>query len=452
MPMLDRMLHEADRARGEVLDLAKALVRLDTTNTGAPDSGNETLVAEFLERYLRRAGVRDVRLLGRTPTRQNLVATQPGAARQIGLLFMCHSDVVPAGERALWKTDPFSPTVRNGRLYGRGAADMKGTVAAMATAFVLAHRLRVPHRAGVRFICGADEEAGGAYGFGWLLDKHPTLLKAQFAFNEGGGRPHLVKNAPHYGLAWGEKGRYEAHITFAGAGAHAAMPWRGVNALARAAEFVRRVTEAPPPPTVDARLLRGFRALAGAVPAEPKRLETFLGRLAARNEPLATELRALTRMTCTPTIVRGGNKSNSVPDRVDVTCDIRTLPRHTRAHILRYLKASTAGLGATIDLQTTAESSATTPRASDTDFVGLALAAALGSPVEVFPSLTVGFTDSRFARPTGTRVVGFAPRRPAGMVEPERAHGANESIHVEDLYLQVRFYAAALAMAVERLP
>jgi acetylornithine deacetylase/succinyl-diaminopimelate desuccinylase-like protein len=452
MQMLDLMLHEADGARGEVLDLAKELVRLDTTNTGAPDSGNETLVAEFLARHLRRAGVRDIRLLGRTSTRQNIIATQRGAVRRVGMLLMCHSDVVPPGERALWRTDPFSPTVRNGRLYGRGAADMKGTVAAMTTAFVLAHRLRLSHRESVRLICGADEEAGGVYGFGWLLARHPSLLNARFAFNEGGGRPHRTKAGPHYGLAWGEKGRYEAHLTFAGVGAHAAMPWRGTNALARAAAFVRRVTETPPAPTVDARLLRGFRALVGSIPAEPKRLEAFLAGLSSRNEPLATELRALTRMTCTPTIVSGGVKSNSVPDRVEVTCDIRTLPRHTRAHILRYLKASTEGLGATIDLRTTAEPSATTPRPGDTDFVGLALAAALGTPVEVFPSLTVGFTDSRFARQTGTRVVGFAPRRPAGAAEPERAHGANESLHVEDLYLQTRFYAAALAMAAERLP
>lgn len=449
MQTLDRMLHEADRARGEVLDLAKALVRIDTTNTGAPDSGHETLVAEFLGKLIKRAGV-GVRLLGRTRARQSIVATQPGASRQVGLLFMCHSDVVPAGDRALWKSDPFSPTVRNGRLYGRGAADMKGTVAAMTTAFLLAHRLRLPYREGLRLICGADEEAGGAYGFGWLLDRHPNLLKARFAFNEGGGRPHLAKDGPHYGLAWGEKGRYEAHITFGGTGAHAATPWRGTNAIARASEFVRRVTQTPPAPAVDARLLRGFRPLAGNVPADPKRLETYLTRLAPANEPLATELRALTRMTCTPTIVHGGNKSNSVPDRVEVVCDIRTLPRHTRAYILRYLKASTEGLGAAIDLQTTAVSSATTPLPADTDFVGLALAAALGTSVEVFPSLTMGFTDSRFARPTGTRVVGFAPRRPVGDAEPERAHGANESIHVEDLYAQLRFYAAALALAVER--
>jgi acetylornithine deacetylase/succinyl-diaminopimelate desuccinylase-like protein len=327
---------------------------------------------------------------------------------------------------------------------------MKGTVAAMATAFLLAHRLRLPHSESVRFICGADEEAGGAFGFGWLLDRHPNLLKARFAFNEGGGRPHIAKGTPYYGLAWGEKGRYEAHVTFGGTGAHAATPWRGTNAITQASEFVRRVTQSPPAPSVDRKLLRGFRPMAGDVPADPARLGAALTRLASSNEPLATELRALTRMTCTPTIVHGGNKSNSVPDRVEVICDIRTLPRHTRAYILRYLKAGTAGLGASIDLQTTAEPSATTPLPGDIDFVGLALAAALGTAVEVFPSLTVGFTDSRFARPTGTRVVGFAPRRPAGVTEPERAHGANESLHVDDLYAQLRFYAAALALAAGR--
>jgi acetylornithine deacetylase/succinyl-diaminopimelate desuccinylase-like protein len=444
MQAIDRVLREADAARDEVLELASALIRFDTTNTGAPDSGHESQVAEFLARYVRRRGIRDVRLLGRSPSRQNVVATLPGRTRRCGLLFMCHSDVVPAGDRGLWKSDPFVPTLRGGRLYGRGAADMKGTVAAMATALLIAHRLRLPHPEGVRFICGADEEAGGAWGFGWLLAQHPDLLRARFAFNEGGGRPHRAGRGIAYGLAWGEKGRYEARVTFRGRGAHAASPWRGRNAVAQAAEFVRRVVASPPAPTVDRSVVSGYAPLAGRIPADPQRLDRFLDGLARMDEPLATELRALTRLTITPTMVHGGHKSNSVPDRAEVVCDLRSLPRHRRSEILRHLHAAARGLGARVDLVTTAAPSATRPSAAQVRFVHEALEAALGRRVSVFPTLTIGFTDSRFARTLGTPVVGFAPRRP-GRAGSERAHGANESIHVEDLYLQLRFYAAALA-------
>jgi acetylornithine deacetylase/succinyl-diaminopimelate desuccinylase-like protein len=450
MAMLDKVLREADRVRAEVLDLTKALVRLDTTNTGEPDSGNETLAAEFLAKYLRGEGVREIRTLGRVENRKSMIATLPGRAARCGLLLMCHSDVVPAGDRALWKSDPFTPTVRAGRLYGRGSADMKGTVAAMTTAFVLMHRMGLPLPESVRLVCGADEEAGGAFGFGWLMARHPKVLRARFAFNEGGGRPHLRGKRPYYGLSWGEKGRYEAHVTFGGVGAHAASAWRGRNAIAQTAEFVRRVTTAPPAPTVDRGLLRGYRALAGDVPAGIARLERFLARLARSNESLATELRALTRLTVTPTIVHGGNKSNSVPDRTTLICDLRSLPRHTRARILRYLTDAADGLYADVDLRTTAEPSATKPSAVQSRFVHDALAAALGKSVTVFPTLTIGFTDSRFARPVGTPVVGFAPRVPVARPEAERAHGANESVGIEDLYLQTRFYAAALTLAVER--
>ncbi|MDR7542654.1 MAG: M20/M25/M40 family metallo-hydrolase [Armatimonadota bacterium] len=444
MQATDRVLREADAARDEALELASALVRFDTTNTGVPDSGHETQVAEFLDRYFRRGGIRDVHLLGRSPSRQNVVATLPGRTRRCGLLLMCHSDVVPAGDRSLWKSDPFAPTLRGGRLYGRGAADMKGTVAAMATALVVAHRLRLSHHEGVRFICGADEEAGGAWGFGWLLTNHPDLLRARFAFNEGGGRPHLADSGIYYGLAWGEKGRYEAHVTFQGRGAHAASPWRGRNAVAAAAEFVRRVTASPPPPTVDRSLVGAYAPLAGRIPTDPRRLDRFLEVLNRTDEPLATELRALTRLTITPTIVRGGNKSNSVPDHAEVICDLRSLPSHRRPEMLQHLRAAARGLGARVALVTTAAPSATKPSAAQVRFVRQALEAALGREVSVFPTLTIGFTDSRFARAVGTPVVGFAPRRP-GRAEPERAHGANESIHVEDLHLQLRFYAAALA-------
>lgn len=445
-PWLDRALREADRSRKEVVDLTSAIVALDTTNTGAPDSGNESLVAGFLADYLRREGI-SVTLVGRTPERHNLIASLSGTRRGCALLLLSHSDVVPAGDPSTWKTPPFTPTIRNGRLYGRGAADMKGTAAAEVVALLVAHRLGIQLRKDVRLICFADEETGGSFGSGWMRKEHPDLLKADVALNEGGGRRYRLGRELHYGLAWNEKGRHEAVITFSGAGGHAATPWRGDNAIAYAAEFVDRVKEQPPDPVVDRTLLAGFRWVPGFEHIGPDGLQALLDRLAKHHEPLASEIRALTRTTVTPTIVRGGVKSNSVPDRCEVICDVRSLPQHDRAYVLRYLRARTRGLPATITLTTTAASRPVRSSARLTALIGQALKAAAGRPVDVFPTLTVGFTDSRFVREVGTPALGFAPEYPTRTDSADGIHGANESIPIADLHFRARYFAAAIALA-----
>jgi len=112
---LDRVFREVDESREEILDLAKSLVGLDTSNTGTPDSGNETRVTAFLAKRLSREGIPRIRLLGRVPSCKNLVVSLPGRNRGCALLFLSHCDVVPSGAVTAWATLPFSPTVRGGR-------------------------------------------------------------------------------------------------------------------------------------------------------------------------------------------------------------------------------------------------------------------------------------------------------------------------------------------------
>jgi len=448
MRMLDRVLKEADRARAEVLDLTKELVAIDTTNTGAPESGYESIAAEFLADRLKGEGVADIQRLGRTPSRENLVATLPGRRKSIALALLGHSDVVPAGDLATWKTPPFSPTVRGGRLYGRGSSDMKGTVAAEMVAFLIAHRLKLPLRNGLRLICFADEEAGGAFGAGWMRKEHPDLLRAGLAINEGGGQHHRQKGTHHYSVAWNEKGRYEAVVRFTGTGSHAATPWRGQNALAYAADFITRVHNEPPAPELSKSVLAGFGWVQGFETKDADGLEAALKPLARHDEALATEIRALTRTTAAPTIVRGGVKSNSVPDACEVTCDFRTLPDHDRGYLMRYLKARTKGLPATITLTTTATSKRVPYRSAIDRTLTKALAAAAGKSVKVavFPTLTIGFTDARFVREVGTPALGCTPEHPKRDKAQNRAHGANESVPVSDLEFRVRYFAAMIAL------
>src|SRR5215210_8721445 len=122
------MAVEVSTLREEVTELLQELIRIDTTNP----PGNETAAAELLRDYLEASGVR-CELHARVPERGNLVARIPGRGDGPTLLFLSHTDVVLA-DPAEWAADPFGGELRDGSVWGRGALDMKGQVAASAVA------------------------------------------------------------------------------------------------------------------------------------------------------------------------------------------------------------------------------------------------------------------------------------------------------------------------------
>src|SRR5207248_6542714 len=124
----DRARHAQVIATGEVTDLLRRLIRLDTTNP----PGNETLAAELLREYLEAAGV-DCHLYARVPERANLVARIRGRGDGPSLALLSHTDVVLA-DADEWERDPFGGELVGDEVWGRGALDMKGEVAASAVA------------------------------------------------------------------------------------------------------------------------------------------------------------------------------------------------------------------------------------------------------------------------------------------------------------------------------
>src|SRR6266571_7677642 len=118
----------ATTLRQEVTELLQELIRIDTTNP----PGNETRAAELLRDYLEDSGV-SCELYARVPERANLVARVPGRGDGPRVLFLSHTDVVLA-DPAEWQLDPFGGQLRDGEVWGRGALDMKGQVAAEAVA------------------------------------------------------------------------------------------------------------------------------------------------------------------------------------------------------------------------------------------------------------------------------------------------------------------------------
>src|SRR4029079_2728929 len=120
--------YEEMSLRDETVELLQELIRLNTVNP----PGNETLAAELLRDYLEPVGV-ECAQYAREPGRDNLVARIQGSGDGPSLLLLSHTDTVLA-DPAEWQVDPWSGELRDGEVWGRGALDMKGQVAASAVA------------------------------------------------------------------------------------------------------------------------------------------------------------------------------------------------------------------------------------------------------------------------------------------------------------------------------
>lgn len=425
----------AEQHQDEIVALARDLIRIDTTNTGIMPTGRETDAAAHLLAFLRGAGI-DAEIHGRLPERGNLFATLPGRSSRRALLLLSHSDVVPAGDVSQWTHPPFAGVVDDGHLHGRGAADMKGTVAAQTMALVLLHRLKVPLAHSLGLICVADEEAGGAYGAAWIAQAQPDRLRADVCVNEGGGAFVDMEDTEWCLLGVGEKGRYEVSAVFHGRGSHAARPWQGDNAFYRMAAALERVREYEPERDTSGPIFESVSRLLG--PVTPANVDDVIKHLSRDSPRLADHLRQVSRLLVTPTLISGGVKSNSVPDECRLTCDVRALPHQSPAYVEQEVRRLLAGA----DVRIVQTAVANASRATDDVLRMFAnvMQRVLERSVQVVPTISGGFTDSRFVRQLGVPAYGFAPACPESDPRRHNAHGPNESVAVRDLVVQTAVY------------
>ena len=425
----------ADAQRDELVALARDLVRIDTTNTGTMPTGHETAAAELLVKTLAAEGIQ-AEIEGRVAERGNVFAALPGTSGRTALVLASHTDVVPAGDEAQWTHPPFSGTVEDGYLHGRGAADMKGTVAAQAMALIMLRRMRVSLAHTVGFVCVADEEAGGAYGMGWVTKARPERLQARYCVNEGGGPFVDVNGAKWCLLGVGEKARFEVHANFHGRGAHAAHPWQGENALFQAARALERLRTYEPQRDTSGPIFPYLRRALG--PITPATVDHIMEGLSQTSPRLADHCRQVSRLLVTPTMISGGVKSNSVPDVCRLTCDVRALPHQAAHEVEEIVRGLLPGADLAIDCTAVANASS-----ADPEWIALlseVLSRVLGGEAQVVPTISGGFTDSRFVRQLGVPAYGFAPLHPESDPSRRHAHGPNESVAVRDLVVEAGVY------------
>jgi acetylornithine deacetylase/succinyl-diaminopimelate desuccinylase-like protein len=417
--------------RDEVTDLLQRLIRIDTVNP----PGNETSAAELLREYLESNGVA-CELYARVPERANLVARIAGAGDGPRLAFLSHTDTVLA-DASEWQLDPWSGELRAGEVWGRGALDMKGQVAASAVALASLARDGFEPAGDLIFIAAADEEVGAGFGLSWLCEEHAEAVRAEYALNEGGGDRLEFGGQVFYLCATAEKMSSPFRLRVHGRSGHASMPGIADNALLRAAKLVERIGELEPEPRLEPEA-ESFLAAASGAEAPAAR-----DALAAAREmhPLGAELlEPLLAMTVAPTMIEASKQRNVIPAQCEVTVDCRLLPGQGQAEAEQIIRAQLGGDGYEFEWLE-AHGGTRSPLETPLWDVVAEFVPEIEPGARAAPILVPGFTDSHWMRAAfGTVAYGFFPMR---AMEAELAlrliHSADERAAVDDLELGVRF-------------
>ena len=446
---LEELFAQVDAQRDEIVALEQALVRIPSVNTGFMPTGDETPVCEYIRDWLAEDGIAS-EILESAPNRGNIIARIEGRNSDAGLMFMSHTDVVPVEEEEKWRFPPFSATIADGRIYGRGASDCKGLLTAQLYAMRLLARNGISLEDSLILASGADEEHGGRYGFGWLADNYPDKIRAPFAVNEGGGVPIESPSGLTYLLGTGEKGRLQVEIDIKGTSAHASVPWQGSNAMYTLHRILRRIEEYEPERDTSTEIFDHLSTFAIEHKPSAENVDEIIADVQPDNPRFASMLRALSRMTLTPTMISGGIKSNSVPETIRLTCDVRTLPHQSDDYLRQQLDAILEGIpNATYEIDYMAVPNSSAFETALGDSIRQATARALGrDDIQWVPAISTGFTDSRFTRPLGTITYGFSGSHPDDDPMLSRAHGTDESVGISSLISGTKIM---LALAIDIL-
>lgn len=215
-----RLLQFVDEA--EIVQLAADLIAVPSENPG----GTEAAVVEVLSRACSRLGF-EVSTTEVVEGRPNLVATLPGGGAD-GVMFLGHSDVVPAGEG--WTRDPFVPRIHNGRLFGRGSSDMKGGLAAIVGAMAALSRSEVQLAGPIALVCTVDEEDLGLGIRAFMEDRV-----------RGGYRACIAAEPTDLNTVIGCRGDSYLELTITGRPAHSGSPAEGRNAIDAAVKILELI-------------------------------------------------------------------------------------------------------------------------------------------------------------------------------------------------------------------
>ena len=414
-------------------------VQINTTDP----PGNEIEAAKFLAEKFGAEGI-EAKIFESEKGRGIVLARLPGSGGGRPVVLLNHLDVVPADPEG-WELPPFSGTVKDGYVHGRGAIDCKGMGVIEAMSMIALKRSGKSLSRDVLFLGTAGEEVGGDVGAGWFAKEHFDALEgAEFVLNEGGGIRQDRDGTRAYAVAVSEKTPFWLRLTARGEGGHASTP-RAESAVTRLVRALDRIHRFTPGIRVVPEVEAYYRSMAplyrGAKREHYRDLAAALRNSGFRSEFLRDPHdAALVRDTIAPTVLVGSEKTNVIPRTASAELDCRLLPGEDPDAFLRKLKQVVAD--DQIEFKVLLHFP---PSSSSTDsalYRAIAqIAAREKSPV--IPSVLGGFTDSHFFRERGIVSYGFVP---VVMTEEDvrTIHGVNERLSQENIREGTRRLVAIL--------
>jgi len=422
-------------------DIYQELVEINTT-----DSTGDTLrAAEAMAARLKAGGfpAADIQVISSGPRKGNLVARLRGTGARKPILLIAHLDVVEA-KREDWSFDPFKLQEVDGQFRARGSIDDK----AMASIFVanlLEYRKEgfKPDR-DIILALTADEELSDSphNGAHYLLDHHRELIDAELAINEGGGGAQRDGKPFQLPIQHAEKVYQTYVLEVTDRGGHSASGRRD-NGIYRLAEALRRLSQFDFPIRLNA-ISRAFFERVVAFETQPTTgaIETMLaGRTddTAVMMPLTTrpEYNAVIRTTCVPTLLDAGHAENALAQTARATINCRILPDQDVAEVQRTLERVIADDKVKIVPKGRAVLSPASPINPEVMRAVEALTSEMWPGVPVIPTMSGGYTDSRWLRNAGIPSYGVSGLFTDGA--SSGVHGLNEHVGVKELFRSKEF-------------
>ncbi len=414
-------------AQTDALERLQSYIEIDTTNP----PGNETRAVAFFSRIFDEASIA-YETVESAPGRGNIWARLEGGDEP-ALILLHHMDVVPATREA-WDSDPLKAVVKDGMLFGRGALDTKSLGIMHLEAFLALHQSDGSLSRDVIFMATADEEAGGLFGAGWLVENRPEIFAdVGYLLNEG-GRGTEADGRTWFVIEVAQKRPYWLRLIATDEPGHGSRPLP-TSATTRLIAALQRIQQSPFEARIVApvrEMFEGISHYAEAVWQEPLRNidqairdPEFLRRFQAARPGL----HALVRNTCSITMLAGSDKINVVPPIATAELDCRILPDQDAEAFLDGIRGRINDDQIRVEeimLFSPARSS------SDTGLYNLleAVSKKHYPNTGVVAAVAAGFTDSHFFRDLGIISYGYAP-----ILIPEEdarsVHGNNERIGID---------------------
>jgi len=400
---LHKVLSLIDERRDNITKLVSDLIKIRSINP----PGDMREIALFIEELLKNEGFS----VNRVEPEQGKISliTSVGKGKP-ELVFNGHMDVVPPGDPSKWRYDPFSGTIVDGYIYGRGASDMKGGLGALIQAFLVASKFENKLNGKLTLVLVPDEESGGLLGTKYLVDNNIVVGDAVII-----GEPTGLDY-----IDIGQKGSLWLKLKFKGKSIHGSLaPHLGDNAIIKAYRAITElynITKLKANPTDDikhvidtstsiADSLIGFKGIGELILKHP---------------------------TLNVGIVKGGSKINMVPDYCEADVDIRIPIGLTSKEVVDEIRKILEKYEGEAEVISVSEANYTNPHHKIVKTVEETVELVIGKKPHVF--VQWASSDARYYRFRGIPTIHYGP------AEVEGIHGYNERVKTEDVIKASKVY------------